>query len=57
MDFVKNLEVTPIVEGRGMGVMLFVSFRLIAYENRYVTHPLYLNTFVTIEKMEPHNYD
>ena len=29
----------------------------IAYENRYVAHPLYLNAFVTIEKMEPRNYD
>ena len=37
--------------------MLFMSLRRIAYENRYVTHPLYLNTFVTIEKMEPRNYD
>ena len=57
MDFVKNLEVTPIVEGRGMGVMLFVSFGRIAHENRYATHPLYLNTFVTIEKLEPRNHD
>ena len=57
MDFVKNLKVTPVVEGRGMGVMLFVSFRLIAYENRYVIHPLYLNTFATIEKLEPRNHD
>ena len=57
MDFVKNLKVTPVVEGRGMGVMLFVSFGRIAHENRYATHPLYLNTFVTIEKLEPRNHD
>ena len=57
MDFVKNLEVTHIVGGGGMGVMLFVSFWQIAYENRYVAHPLYLNIFVTIEKIEPRNYD
>ena len=37
--------------------MLFVLLWRIVYEIRYVTHPLYLNTFVTIEKMEPHNYD
>ena len=30
--------------------MLFVSLRRIAYQNRYVIHPLYLNTFVTIDK-------
>ena len=57
MDFVKNLEVAHIVRVGGRGVMLFVSLWLIAYENRYVAHPLYLNTFVTIEKMEPRNYD
>ena len=37
--------------------MLSLSTWLIAYENWYVTHPLYLNTFATIEKMEPRNYD
>ena len=37
--------------------MLFVSLWEIAYENRYVAHPWYLNTFVTIEKIEPRNYD
>ena len=37
--------------------MLFVSLWRIAYENRYVTHPLYLNTFVNIEKRKPCNYD
>ena len=39
--------------GWGEEVMLSVSLWRIAYENRYVAHPLYLNTFVTIEKMEP----
>ena len=43
--------------GLGEGVMLSVSLWCIAYENRYVTQPLYLNTFVTIEEMEPRNYD
>ena len=57
MDFAENLEMTHIVSAGGMGVMLFVSLWRIAYENRYVTHPLHLNTFETIEKMEPHNYD
>ena len=57
MDFAENLEMTHIVSGGGMGVMLFVSLWRIAYENRYVTHLLYLNTFVTIEKVEPRNYD
>ena len=37
--------------------MLFVSLWRIEYENRYATHLLYLNTFVTIEKIEPRNYD
>ena len=37
--------------------MLLVSLWCIAYENRYLTHCLYLNTFVTIEKMEPRSYD
>ena len=37
--------------------MLFVALWRIAYDNRNVTHPLYLNTFVAIEKMEPRNYD
>ena len=57
MDSVKNLEVTHIVRGGERGILLFVSFSRIAYEIQYVTHPLYLNTFVTIEKMEPRNYD
>ena len=56
MDFVKNLEVTHILRGGKRGILLFVSFSHIAYENRYVTHPLYLDTFVTIEKMKLHNY-
>ena len=50
MDFAENLEMTHIVSAGGMGVMLFVSLWPIAYENRYVTHPLHLNIFVTIEK-------
>ena len=37
--------------------MLFASLWCIAYENRYVTHPLYFNIFVTTEKLEPRNYD
>ena len=37
--------------------MLFASLWRIAYKNWYVTHPLYLNTFETTEKMEPDNYD
>ena len=57
MDFAENLETMHIVSGERMGVMLFVSLWRIAYENRYVTHPLHLNTFVTIEKTEPHNYE
>ena len=32
--------------------MLSVSLGRIAYENRYVTHTLFLSTFVTSEKME-----
>ena len=51
MDFVENLEMTHIVRG---GVTFIC---VIAYENRFVTHSLYRNTFLTIEKMEPHNYD
>ena len=54
--FVKYLEMTHIVGG-GRVVMLFVSGCRIAYENRYVAHPLYLNTFVTFEKTELRNYD
>ena len=57
MDFVKNLEVTHIGGGGGEGVMLFISLWHIAYENLYVDDPLYLTTFVTIEKLEPCNYD
>ena len=41
-------------EGKGM---LFASLWRIAYKNWYVTHTLYLNTFETVEKMEPDNYD
>ena len=48
---------THIVGGGGREVMLFVSISRIAYENRYVANPLYLNTFLTIEKKEPRNYD
>ena len=29
------------VNGRGRGLILFASLWRIAYENRYVTHPLY----------------
>ena len=43
--------------GRGERVMLFASLWRTAYKNRYVTHSLYLNTFETIEKVEPENYD
>ena len=57
MNFVKNLEVTHIVGGGGGEFMLFVSLWRIAYENQNVAHPLYFNIFVTIEKMEPRNYD
>ena len=57
MNFAENLEMTQVVSDGGMGVMLFVSSWRTTYENRYVTHPLHLNTFVAIEKMEPHNYD
>ena len=57
MDFAENLEMTHIVNGGGTGVILFVSLWRIAYENRHKTHPLHINTLVTIEKMEPHNYD
>ena len=39
------------------GILLFISLWRIAYENVYVAHSLYLNNFVTIEKMEPDNYD
>ena len=56
MDFVKNLGMTYVVGGGG-GVKLFASLWPIADENQYVNHSLYLNTFVTIEKMEPRNYD
>ena len=38
-------------------VMLFAPLWRTAYKNRYVTHPLYLNTFETIEKVEPDSYD
>ena len=38
-------------------VMLFAPLWRTAYKNRYVTHPLYFNTFETIEKVEPDNYD
>ena len=57
MGFVKNLEVTHIVGGEGRGVMLFASLWRIAYENWYVAHPLYLNTFATIEQIDPRIYD
>ena len=58
MDFVKNMEVKHVVGGGGReGVMLFISLWRIAYENRYAAQPLYLNPFVTIEKIEPRNYD
>ena len=58
MHFVKNLEMAHAVGGgRGERVILFASLSRTAYKNRYVTHPLYLNTFETIEKVEPENYD
>ena len=56
MDFVRNLEMTHIVRG-GVGFMLFASLLCIMYVHRYGTHPLYLNTFVAIEKLEPYNND
>ena len=43
--------------GGGGGGILFKLLWRIAYKNWYVNHPLYLNTFETIEKMEPENYD
>ena len=52
MGFAENLEMAHIVGGRGGRVT-----SVIMTHRRYVTHTLYLNTFVTIEKMEPHNYD
>ena len=52
MNFVENLEMTHIVGVGGRVVMLFVSLGRIAYENRHATRPLYLDTFVTIEKNE-----
>ena len=58
MNFVENLEMTHEVGGgRGESAMLFASLWRTAYKNRYVTHPLYLNTFEVIEKVEPDNYD
>ena len=56
MYFVENLEMTYVVTAGGGG-MLFASLWHIAYKNWYVTHPLHLNTFETIEKMEPDNCD
>ena len=47
MCFVKNREITHLVRGGGRGMVIF----------RYVTHPFYLNTFETTEKMKPDNYD
>ena len=57
MDFVENVEMTYVVGGGEGGFMLFESLRRIACKNRYVTHPLYLSTFETIEEMETVNYD
>ena len=58
MYFVENLEMTHAIGGgRGGRVMLVASLRRTAHKNRYVTHPLYLTTFQTIEKVEPDNYD
>ena len=58
MYFVENLEMAHAVGGeRGGRVMLFAPLWRTAYKNRYVTHPLYLNTFETIEKVEPDSYD
>ena len=58
MYFVKNLEMAHAVGGgRGGRVMLFTSLWRTAYKNRYVTHSLHLNTFGTIEKVEPETYD
>ena len=37
--------------------MLFASLWRSSYKNWHVTHPLYLNTFEVIEKMEPDKYD
>ena len=52
MYFVENLDMTHAVGGgRGGRVMLFDVIMT------YVTHPLHLNTFETIEKVEPDNYD
>ena len=55
MDFVKNLEVTHIVGGGGTEVMLFHYDALRTKIDMWLTP--YLNIFVTIEKMEPRNYD
>ena len=58
MYFVENLEMTHAVGGEREGrAMLFASLWRTANKNRYVTHPLYLSTFETIEKVEPDNYD
>ena len=58
MYFAKNLKMTHAVEGGGGShVLLFLWFWRIAYKNRCVTYPLHLNTFETIEKTEPDNYD
>ena len=57
MDFVKNLEMTHIVgdERRGGYVICVIITHCV--RKSICDSPLYLNTFVTIEKMEPHNCD
>ena len=57
MYFVENLEITHAVGGvLGGGSCCLRHYDPLCTKID-VTHPLYLNTFETIEKVEPDNYD
>ena len=51
MDFVKNMKMIHIVGGGGGGHVICIIM------THCVRKSICDNTFVAIEKMEPHNYD
>ena len=56
MDFAENLEMTHIVRGGGWGHVICV-IMMHCVQKSISDSSQYFNTFVTIERVEPHNYD